>query len=305
MTFIKDILNSAIQNDVKLPDLLRKCKLLAARLENDDFKNWVDSELNGYPSRDNLPLYRIIDVNSYGHLSGPFGAGLRNITIPSSCLPEKMRDWAKKTYISQSISVIEDMVKGGKDNFQQVWPGDLVALVANNIYEGYTLYAAWQRIPRGAFVSILDTVRNRILSFIIEIEKEAPEIGEKSPGSKTLPQEQLSQVFNNFIMGNVGNIASGGNEINQASIMNIQQGNFDSLRLLLSKYGISDQELDELKDSIEIDHENSGDKQIGTKTSNWIGKMIHKASSGAWKIGSLIASTILTRAISSYLGLPI
>ena len=130
MALIQNILNSALNDNVKLPDLLRKCKILATRLKNDDFKNWIDSELNGYPSQNNLPSYRIIDVNAYGHLSGPFGAEMRNITIPSSCLPEKMRDWARKTYISQSISVLEDMVKGNQDNFKQVWPGDLVAMVA-------------------------------------------------------------------------------------------------------------------------------------------------------------------------------
>lgn len=305
MALIQNILNSALNDNVKLPDLLRKCKILATRLKNDDFKNWIDSELNGYPSQNNLPSYRIIDVNAYGHLSGPFGAEMRNITIPSSCLPEKMRDWARKTYISQSISVLEDMVKGNQDNFKQVWPGDLVAMVANKIYKGYSLYAAWQDIPRGAFVSILDTVRTRILSFILEIEKEISDIDETPPGSQPLPQERVNQVFNNYIMGNVGNIASGGNEIKQSNILNIQQGNFDSLRLFLSDYGVNDQALNELKESLKDDYKNNEQKQIGKKTSMWIRKMINKASSGAWKIGASIASTILTRAISSYLGLPI
>lgn len=305
MTLIQSILNSALKDNVKLSDLLRKCKILAARLKNDDFKNWIDSELNGYPSQNNLPSYRIIDVNAYGHLSGPFGAEMRNISIPSSCLPGKMRDWAKKTYISQSIAVLEDMVKGNQDNFKQVWPGNLVAMVANKIYKGYSLYAAWQDIPRGAFVSILDTVKNRILSFLLEIEKEAQDIGETPPGSQPLPQERVSQVFNNYIMGSVGNIAYGGNEIKQSSTLIIQQGNFGSLKLFLSKYGVSDQALNELKESLEDDYKNNEQKQIGKKTSMWIGKMINKASSGAWKIGASIASTILTRAISSYLGFPI
>lgn len=34
---------------MKVSDLLRKCKILAYRLGNDDFKSWVENELNGYP----------------------------------------------------------------------------------------------------------------------------------------------------------------------------------------------------------------------------------------------------------------
>lgn len=213
MTLIRDIQNYAIDPNIKLSDLLRKCKVLAARLKNEDFKNWVDAELNGYPSKDDLPSYRIVDVNAHGHLSGPFQAEMRNISIPASCLPKKLRDWAKRSYISQPISSLEDMVKGDADNLRGEWPGDLVASIADKIYRGYNLYAAWQVIPRGAIIAILDTVRNRILSFVLEIEEEAPDAGEALPDSQPLPQERVSQVFNTYIMGNVGSIASGGGKI--------------------------------------------------------------------------------------------
>lgn len=305
MTLFRDIQNSAIDPNVKLSDLLRKCKVLAARLKNEDFKNWVDAELNGYPSKDDLPSYRIVDVNAHGHLSGPFQAEMRNISIPASCLAEKLRDWARRSYIIQPISSLEDMVKGDGDNFRCEWPGDLVASIADKIYRGYNLYAAWQVISRGAIIAILDTVRNRILSFVLEIEEEAPDAGEAPPGSQPLPQERVSQVFNTYIMGNVGSIASGGGEIIQSNILNIQQGNFDSLKSLLTQQGVTEQALSELQEALEYDSRKNEQVQIGEKTSSWIGKMVKKASSGAWEIGTSVASTILTKSISRYLGLPI
>lgn len=89
MTLLRDIQNSAIDSDGKLSDLLRKCKVLAARLQNEELSQWVDAELNGYPSQENLPAYRIIGCNAKGNLGGPFGAEMQNITIPVACLPEK------------------------------------------------------------------------------------------------------------------------------------------------------------------------------------------------------------------------
>ena len=109
MTLLRDIQNSAIDSNSNLSDLLRKCKVLAARLQNDKLSNWVDAELNGYESQEDLPAYRIISCHALGHLGGPFGAEMRNITIPASCLPEKMKSWAESVRLIQPISTLEEL----------------------------------------------------------------------------------------------------------------------------------------------------------------------------------------------------
>ena len=45
MSLLREIQNAAIDGGVKLQTLLRKCKVLAARLGNDEFSQWVDAEL--------------------------------------------------------------------------------------------------------------------------------------------------------------------------------------------------------------------------------------------------------------------
>ena len=99
MTLLRDIQNSAIDSESKLSDLLRKCKVLAARLQNDELNQWVDAELNGYPSQENLPPYRIIGCNAKGHLGGPYGSEMRKNTNPVACLPETRRSWAESCYL--------------------------------------------------------------------------------------------------------------------------------------------------------------------------------------------------------------
>jgi hypothetical protein len=56
MTLLRDIQEAALDSKVNLADLLRKCKVLAARLKHEEFATWVDWELNGYPERKMLPL---------------------------------------------------------------------------------------------------------------------------------------------------------------------------------------------------------------------------------------------------------
>ncbi|MBF0290686.1 MAG: hypothetical protein HQK86_00860 [Nitrospinae bacterium] len=47
MSLLRDIQTAAVAPDTDVATLLRKCKILAVRLGNDDFKAWVDHELNG------------------------------------------------------------------------------------------------------------------------------------------------------------------------------------------------------------------------------------------------------------------
>ncbi len=303
MTLLRDIQSSAIDSNSSLSDLLRKCKVLAARLQNDELNKWVDAELDGYPQKDDLPPYRIVDCNAKGHLGGPFGAEMRNITIPSFCLPEKSRDWAKCVELTQPISSLEDLVKGEDDNIHCDWPGDLIASVANKIFRGYNLYSAWLAIPKGAVIAILDTVRNRILSFALEIEKEAPDAGEAPPDSKPIPDEKVSQVFNTYIAGNVQNVATGSSNFTQSGKFMVLRGDFDSLSSFLKSQSIQEDDIKALQEAINEDAKEEQPQGFGKKVSAWIGKMLSKAGTMAWNVSTSSASTLLTKAIAQYYGL--
>ena len=49
MTLLREIQNDA---DTSVAVVLRKCKILAARLRHEPFKVWVENELNGYAKDD-------------------------------------------------------------------------------------------------------------------------------------------------------------------------------------------------------------------------------------------------------------
>lgn len=303
MTLLRDIQNSAINSDVRLSDLLRKCKGLATRLQNVEFNVWIDSELNGYQSKNDLPPYRITGCTAKGNLGGPFGAEMRNITIPASCLPEKVRNWAECVYLVQPISSLEELAKTEGDNLLCEWPGDLIASVANKIYSGYSLYAAWMNVPKGAIVAIIDTVRNRILNFALEIEKAAPDAGEAPPDSKPIPEDKVSQVFNTYIAGNVQNVATGGTNFSQSGEFMVLKGDFIGLSSLLKSQGVAEDDISSLHEAINEDAKKQKTPGFGEKVSGWIGKMLSKAGTAAWEISTSSAGTLLAQAIAQYYGL--
>jgi hypothetical protein len=95
------------------------------------------------------------------------------------------------------------------------WPADMVAFFSQKIYERMTCLSAWKVIPHNALVALLDTIKTRVLNFVLEIEGEAPDAGEAPPHQPPLPQDKVSQVFNTYITGNVQNVATGGSNFKQ------------------------------------------------------------------------------------------
>lgn len=210
MSLLREIQSAAIDSSVNLPNLLRKCKILAVRLGSEDFKQWIDYELSGYPNKESLPEYRVLNVNSKGHFSGLFGSALNNADIPLLCMPEKLRDMLGHSYLMQPVAAIESLLEN-KDltSFQEQWNPDLVARVGQKIYQNMNCMQAWKVIPAGAIVAAIDVIRTRILNFVLEIEAQNPSAGEAELNSIPVPMEKVSQIFNTFITGNVQNLAHG------------------------------------------------------------------------------------------------
>ena len=155
-------------------------------------------------------------VNSKGHFSGPFQSGLRNADIPLSCIPEKFRENLAHSYVVQPVVAMEALVESSDGgSAQEPWNPDLVAHYGQKIYEGMNCMQAWKVIPITAVIAVLDAVRNRILSFVLEIESEAPDAGEAPINSNPVPQERVHQIFNTYITGDVQNIATGSSDFEQ------------------------------------------------------------------------------------------
>lgn len=306
MSLLRDIQDAAITSETDISVLLRMCRILAARLGNEQFKCWVESELEGYQSADALPDYRILKVISKGNFAGPFGSGLRNVAIPISSFPKEYWDRFSHSYLTQPISFYESLVNKsgeGSGQLEEPWSPDFVAHMGDRVYEDMHCIGAWKVIPWGSIVSLIDAVRNKVLSFVLEIEAENPEAGEAPINSNPVPQEKVSQIFNTYFSGNVQNVATGSSNISQIGRIELKH-NKEALAELLQEKGIPPADIDNLLTAIEDDRKVDPDqKNVGPKVTNWLGNMLKKSASGAWKIGSGVATAVLTKAITEYYGL--
>ncbi|RXE49133.1 AbiTii domain-containing protein [Chromohalobacter israelensis] len=272
MSLLREIQDAAVDSYVPLSTLLRKCKVLAARLGNEELKQWVDHELNGYGDRETMPEYRHMRVNSKGHFSGPFQSGLRNADIPMGCIPEKFRENLSNAYLMQPVAALENLVENSEGGtLQEPWSPDVVAYFGQDIYEGMNCMQAWKVIPVNAVVAALDSIRNRILNFALEIESIDPDVGESAPGKSIIDERQVQQVFNTYITGDVQNMATGSSNFTQNATMGerdpeIFANILQALRSVEGKHS----EAAEVAEHVEEMRDSSPGKDFGEKYSRFM-----------------------------------
>ena len=215
MSLLREIQDAAIDSKTDLASLLRQCKVLATRLGSAEFGAWVDNELSGYKSVDDLPDYRILPVFSKGH----FWDGYKyfpHIDIPLAYIPEGAGEGLAHSCIMESIASIEALAeKTPTGLLKEPWNPDFVASVGKKIYQNMTCMEAWKVIPQTALIAILDEIRSRILSFVLEIEAENPAASEAEINSKPVPSEKVTQIFNTHISGDAQNVSIEGNNVQQ------------------------------------------------------------------------------------------
>jgi hypothetical protein len=219
MSLLRRIQDATVDPKFQLANILRMCKILAARLEHPIFKEWIKQELNGYDEdKKYLPDYRVLrNLGSRGDFFGPFGSGLKNAPIPPLCLPEEFREAVSTKYVFLSISALESTVSQANQSKQgslrMVWAADAVVLLGSDIYESMICGQAWTDIPTSALVAVLDTVKSRILDFVIEIEAEAPNAGDAEPGRKPISEKEVNYIFDRCILHQHNQTASSGSVI--------------------------------------------------------------------------------------------
>lgn len=213
MSLLREIQNTLVEPNCDLPSLLRKCKILAYRLGSDEFKTWIENEISGYKSKEELPDYRILKVQSKGHFSGMFGKQLKNAPIPMYTIPEDFRESLSHSYVCSSISAIENLAKN--NTLEEIWDSDLVAVFGRNIYQDMVALEIKKIIPVHCMVEILDEVKNRVLNFVLELEKEDPNINDSKDNKPNLSNDTLTQIFHTTINGTVQNLATGSHDFKQ------------------------------------------------------------------------------------------
>jgi plasmid maintenance system antidote protein VapI len=310
MNILTEIINLLTDNDSSITNALLKIKVFSMRMKNSSLTEWIDKELNGYQSEDELPDYRKGGCNLVGnYINGRWKAEKQILATMN--LPDFVRESVEQMTFYQSISVLESYLKDDKMKMISVSiPAEVIGIITDTYQKMgnpyLTVYSAYKQVHIGAVEQIITEVRNKTLDLILKLEQEfgydidMQALMEKKNDVNYLIQNIMNQItINNDGDGNVINTGSN-NEI--ISKINISKSDFESLRKELVKYHVDEADIDELKHVI-TEKPDIKKKVFGPKVNNWIKKMLDKSLNGTWQVGIATAGTLLGELLKKYYGI--
>jgi hypothetical protein len=166
MSIVQQLQIECISQSTSITQLLRKALIVANKLKANDFKNWIESELNGYNTinLDELPSYR--RFNGTPQVYNPY-KGWEPILFESSTAANNL----SSNGTHQPISEIEFMIDNSKSDgrFEFKYPPEI---------EQYLMKAIGVRLQPVLLVSgasvkrVIESVRTIILNWALKLEED-------------------------------------------------------------------------------------------------------------------------------------
>lgn len=294
MNLLDEIRSDLVNESASLANTLRKAKILASEIGLPEFREWVEFELNGYPHRKSVPVYRQFTPTNLGTFAGP-ARMTRNLVLPTYNLPDIVQDFAENLVFFDGVGELE--AQASTESLHRKWPQEMVMLSRESIgmSGGMVLIDAEQPIPAHTVLGILDQVKNRLLDFVLGLQEN--NITSEDLKNRTVAPEIARNVFNLHIHGDRNIVASGEN-VTQ-TVKTVQKGDVDSLLSFLRGLNIDKDEIREIADAVSAEP-SATDGRFGPRVQKWLGGMVEKITSGALAVGSNVTVMMLTQALRDY-----
>lgn len=213
MTLLAEIQKEAADG-TDLVAVLKKCKILAARLGSVEFAQWISWELDGYPTEQPVPSYRRINAQYYANFMGAGWSAERQPFLWPVLGDAKYENFNPIEF-RDGIAKAVAFTKGARVNRPE-----LGFIVQGKMFPDLNCVGTWVEISGSEFQQLLSAVSCRILDFALQIEAANPAAGEAPINSHPVPAEKLQPLVQNFF-GPVGNIAQNSHGFSQTTHLGI------------------------------------------------------------------------------------
>jgi hypothetical protein len=275
-------------------ELLRKALIVSTKLQIADFTAWIRYELDGYQGKE-IPDYRIVPTS----LKAINPANGLHIPIFSDT-PGRENEFSRAP-VSSPVGELTVLIQSKSEFFQIALSNNVQRRLHHNCDMPVPM-ECYLRVSLNSVFGILDAVRNTILQWALQLEQD----GILGEGMRFTSEEKaIAMTSQNIHISNFQGILGNVNEstVNQSLTMSIKSGDFNSLQKKLAESGISENDLRELRSALDADPKPDTPSEFGPRVSEWIGNMITKAASGAWKVTVDTAAKLIPEALAAYYGI--
>lgn len=289
-SLVQELEQDAYDSTASLSNMLRKAKAVAVKLQLKQPTRWVEAELNGYTT-DDVPDYRKIRGRLKAH--NPY-RGL----IPMSFNDPKIEAAVSEHWSREPIGTIEHILATMNEPMLPI-TGDKAAFLSEmSTTPDFLMYLIF---PTSSFQGILEAVRNRVLDWSLQLQKDGI-VGE-GMSFRAEEKAKVSGKGDTYHIGSIGSLVGNlggqvGGDVKATSTQNIGQelGKVIALVAQLRTYqgqmGLSPRQDAEVGRHIEaLDEEMRGEKPKPGVIKGLL-KSIKTMAEGA--AGNLVASGIVS-----------
>nr|WP_288467502.1 hypothetical protein [uncultured Pseudomonas sp.] len=305
MKLIDEAIEAVSNAEAPLANAFIKAQIIAHKLQNREFAQWVRNEIQGYPSRDSIPEYRAVTFIPHGNLEN-LARRYNDMPLPIAGIPQEMRSRLLVSRFQQSIAVIEGFAHQSEKltvNISQ----SMHPYLMHGIDPSYSIVNAWGVIPEGTFLQMINEARSRLLDLLLNLDDQIPAHVKDADLATVSKISGLNEIFKGAVFGSGANINFAIGDGSQAShnSSSVTQNDIDSLLNELAKSKVPAEDLNALRAAIDDDAAESGPSpnELGPTVRRWISSMVSKAGTAAWDVPIQTSAALLANAISKFYGI--
>ena len=302
---MKEVVNKIIQdlsNNKPISEILLKAQVVAYKLGNKEFEEWIRNEQNGYPDAMNIPDYRVVTVVLKACTSQPYTGFMKTIHIPAGIFDEDIiNDCMSHVRIIQPLNEIESLCESKQEGILQV-NCPAIAYSEVNKYVNWNVENVWQEISVHSLKGIIYTFKSKLLAFFLELDKK---MDTGLDFSQIGSQDEIKQIMNiayniSSVVANTGDgtVNTGNILENDVSQLISDVGQKDNILKIISRLEAEAKKLNnaDLQEVIETIKEEC-------KKPNWVRKTLKMAFNAVQGIATSIAANQLTPIVTEALAL--
>lgn len=194
---IKDVAN----NLVDLQIALKRVKILLQEFDDKKLLEWVNYEIEGYPSDDKVPEYRKILGQPYcSYFKGSMMNHIIYTDVPLSLgnMPEEHKQEFYYMYMTQGIETLKHFVAEDKE-IGRVIPAEYYPYIAKcNNDLGMIITSAVVKFNMSDVINIFPRVENKLLDILRYLEKQFGKLDDLDIDLDSKSKDEVNEIKNNI-----------------------------------------------------------------------------------------------------------
>jgi hypothetical protein len=271
---IKQLIKDIVYESISLSKALTISKLIAAKIKNQIFKDWLIKELEGYKFDDaQIPEYRKIWSPITLNAEFPYGRTQAVPVILNDDFTSDDSDYINRHQVTEPIAIVENHV-----NSMQKAKG-YISLLPKQVEVLADLYledvqrhngvirSGVREVGRTQYQNILEMTKQKLLDTLMELDNEFPNLDNEYEMNKENTEKAQNIITNIFGNNNPLNIAAGNNN---EQVINQNNDLSDEAAQKLEELGVTRDEINDLKTILA----GASDKPSKTsKIMKWLGSV--------------------------------